>query len=117
MYGVAGFHSLREEGCSAEARSGLGIMEPQKLGVMMRGMERKRACGARAAKDRACGRIGGRSVARRAAGVRRRPRRRVVGSMGVNCVVEGRGYLFVVWWTLEIGRAEIVFQALSVRIG
>lgn len=98
----------------------MGIMEPQKLGVMMRGMERKRAWGwdcAMAAKDRVCGRIGGRSVARRAAGVRRRPRRRVVGSMGVNCVVEGRGYLFVVWWTLEIGRAEIVFQALSVRIG
>jgi len=51
MKGVAGFHS-RLRGAEERSLSGLGIMEDQKLGRRMVGVERKRVWGAARAKER-----------------------------------------------------------------
>ena len=70
MYGVAGFQAA-DGAYSGRLLSGLGTIEVQKLGCMMRGSDRKRECGsdgASSAKDRACGRVTGNSAVRQKAG-------------------------------------------------
>lgn len=82
MKGVAGSHS-RERGEEGRSFKGFGIMEDQKEGRRMVGVERKRVCGAASAKVRVWRQGIEESTLRQEAGVRRIWRRKVGDSMSI----------------------------------